>query len=104
MRPKDFDSTLIRRGRKAATFADMVAFAQSVHERPFARLLEELPQLARLSDTKFNLATRVLRRRFQSEPEINQAELRQLGAEVADRASSDWIAGRIRAIFEFDGD
>ena len=97
---EDFDSTLVQRGRKATTFADMVAFAQSVHERPFERLLEELPQLARLSDTKFNLATRVLRRRFEVESDVTQAQLRSVGERVATTATP-WAATRIRAIFEF---
>ena len=101
---KDFDSTLIRRGRKAVTFADMVAFTQSVHERPFTQLLQDLPDLARLSDTKFNLATRVLRRRFMSEAAANQAELRQMGERIAADVGSPWIAGRIRSIFEFESD
>ena len=97
---EDFDSTLVQRGRKASTFADMVAFAQSVHERPFERLLEELPQLARLSDTKFNLATRVLRRRFEAESEATQVLLRDVGEKVASLATP-WAASRIRAIFEY---
>ncbi|HEX6179528.1 MAG TPA: hypothetical protein VF057_14285 [Thermoanaerobaculia bacterium] len=97
---EEFDSTLVKRGRKASTFADMVAFAQSVHERPFERLLEELPQLARLSDTKFNLATRVLRRRFEAESEATQMQLREFGEKVAS-LSTPWVATRIRAIFEY---
>lgn len=78
----------------------MVAFAQSVHERPFARLLDELPQLARLSETKFNLATRVLRRRFEVESELMQAQLREYGERVA-CTTTPWVASRIRAIFDF---
>jgi hypothetical protein len=99
---EDFDSTLIRRGRKATTFADMVAFTQSVHQRPFELLLQELPALARLSDTKFNLATKVLRRRFQNQPAADQARMRDLGAEVAGSENSEWIGDRIRSIFEFE--
>jgi hypothetical protein len=97
---QDYDSTLVRRGRQATTFADMVAFAQSVHDRPFELLLEELPQLARLSETKFNLATRVLRRRFESESDVVQARLRDVGERVAIHCAP-WIAGRIRAIFAY---
>lgn len=99
---EDLDSTLVRRGRQATSFADMVAFAQSVHDRPFDKLLEELPLLARLSDTKFNLATRVLRRRFMTESPANQHRLRTVGQEVASTVSSDWVAGRIRSIFDLD--
>lgn len=80
----------------------MVAFAQSVHEREFTLLLRELPDLARLSDTKFNLATRVLRRRFVTEDPANQAELRSVGASIAGTVTSPWVAGRIRSIFDVD--
>lgn len=99
---EDLDSTLVRRGRQAASFADMVAFAQSVHDRPFDKLLEELPLLARLSDTKFNLATRVLRRRFMTESAVNQHRLRDLGNDLAATVASEWVAGRIRSIFDVD--
>ncbi|HEU4522541.1 MAG TPA: hypothetical protein VFT12_11090 [Thermoanaerobaculia bacterium] len=80
----------------------MVAFTQSVHQRPFALLLEELPALASLSDTKFNLATKVLRRRFRTEPGVDQTRMRELGAEIASGVVSPFTAQRIREIFEFD--
>ncbi|MBK5257962.1 MAG: hypothetical protein JJE51_00065 [Thermoanaerobaculia bacterium] len=95
----EFDSTLIRRGRSALSFADMVAFAQTVHDRPIDKLLEELPQIARLSDTKFNLATKVLRRRFCSEGGDDQIKLRVIGNDIAANSSSIWVADRIRSIF-----
>jgi hypothetical protein len=98
----DPDSTLIRRGRKATTFADMVAFTQSVHQRPFALLLEDLPALATLSDTKFNLATKVLRRRFRTEINLDQAQMRALGESIAGNVPNSFAADRIRAIFDYD--
>lgn len=100
----DLDSTLIRTGRKATSFADMVAFTQNVHDRPFEKLLADLPQIASLSDTKFNLATKVLRRRFSSQASHEQTRLREMGGEIAANANSDWVAGRIRSIFEPDTD
>ena len=101
---EDYDSTLIRRGRKASTFADMVEFTQSIHQRPFAMLLEELPGLARLSDTKFNLATKVLRRRFVNEAGLNHGGMQQLGDSIASQVSSPWVAERIRSIFRVTDD
>ena len=97
---EDFDSTLIRSGRRAASFSDMVEFAKDVHERPLSKLFEELPQIARLSDTKFHLATNILRNRFRSQSGMDQMELRKIGSEIADRATNDWVADRIRSIFE----
>lgn len=101
---EDFDSTLIRRGRKATTFADMVEFTQSIHQRPFGLLLEELPGLARLSDTKFNLATKVLRRRFVNEAGLNQGGMQVLGDQIARQVASPWVAERIRSIFRLEDD
>lgn len=99
---EDFDSTLVRRGRSATTFADMVAFTQSVHQRPFELLLQELPALAGLSDTKFNLATKVLRRRYRVASAPEQVRMRELGASIAGEVSSGWTAQRIRAIFDLE--
>ena len=49
----DPDSTLVRRGQNALSYSDMVAFAESVETRSLSTLLEELPGIARLSDTKY---------------------------------------------------
>lgn len=102
MIPQDIESTLIRRGRSALSASEMVTFAQTVHDRPISKLLEELPELARLSDTKFNLATNVLRRRLQSTDPEQQSELRKIGMALAAESASEWVAERIRSIFDFD--
>ena len=77
----------------------MVEFTQTVHDRPLESLLKDLPKIARLSDTKFNLATKVLRRRFFAQPAAEQGRLLELGNQIAEKASSEWIAERIRSIF-----
>ncbi len=98
----DSDSTLLRRGRKAVTFPEMVEFAATVELRPIAQLLEELPDLARLSEAKFSIASNVLRRRFRNEAPVDQEQLRTFGFEIADRVEDVEIAGRIRSIFDAD--
>jgi hypothetical protein len=95
----DADSTLIRRGRNAVTFHDMAEFAHTLEERPLAVLLTELPDLARLSDAKFTLAIKVLRRRFEHEAEVDQEQLRVCANEVAATVPEFSIAARIREIF-----
>jgi hypothetical protein len=65
LRPS-FDSTLIRRGSEAATFDEIAAFARMIEERPIAILLDDLSALEFLSDTKFQIARRTLRRRFRA--------------------------------------
>ena len=77
----------------------MVAFTQTVHDRPLESLLKDLPKIARLSDTKFNLATKVLRRRFFAQPPGEQVRLLEIGTEIAGKASSEWVAERIQSIF-----
>jgi hypothetical protein len=96
----DFDSTLVRRGVSAATFSDMADFVDSIQERPLDKLLNELPSLAQLSQTKFSLARQAIRQRAKSleRPELEQ--LRMIAFEVADDAGEE-VGERIRAMFTF---
>lgn len=94
-----FDSTLIRHGRTAVSFAEMETFVHTLETRPLAKLLGELPDLARLSEAKFALAVRILRIRFKSEVAINQRQLRQLAQEIAAEVKEASVATRIRAMF-----
>lgn len=97
--PEDFKSTLIRQGENATTFRDMVAFAASVETRPLDKLLQELPELGKLSDTKFQLASQVLRRRFRKESDADQRQLQTYADEVAGSVSDPELSERIRSIF-----
>ncbi|HEX9161451.1 MAG TPA: hypothetical protein VF980_07050 [Thermoanaerobaculia bacterium] len=96
----EFDSTLIRCGRTAVTYADMVQFAATLEDRPIAQLLVELPDVARLSAAKFDVATSVLRRRFRNEQPVEQAQLRIFGSEIAADLDDTSVARRIRRVFE----
>lgn len=98
----DLDSTLVRRGQNAMTYTDMVAFAESVETRPLARLLEDLPGIAGLSDSKFRIASTVLRRRFQLESPIEQIQLRVIADEIASAVDDRTVANRIRDVFRMD--
>lgn len=95
----DFDSTLIRRARTAVTFTDMADFASELDTRPIIKLLDELPELARLSETKFVLATRVLRRRFEEETTVDQVQLQSIADEIAANVLDADTSARIRRIF-----
>jgi len=99
---EECDSTLIRRGRSALTFWEMAQFADTLSSRPLGKLLEELPDLARLSSAKFNLATITLRRRFRDESPIDQVQLREIAIEIAATVSDSAVATRIREIFSPD--
>jgi hypothetical protein len=98
----DPDSTLIRHGKNAMTYTDMVAFAESVETRPISKLLEELPGIASLSDSKFRIASTVLRRRFQLESPIEQIQLRVIADEIASAVEDRNVANRIRDVFHID--
>jgi hypothetical protein len=95
----DLDSTLIRRGRNAVTFTDMAAFARTLEQRSIVTLLGELPDLARLSEAKFNLATKILRRRFEGESAVDQQQLRSYADEIAGSVDDADLAARIRLLF-----
>lgn len=99
---QECDSTLIRRGRSALTFWEMAQFADTLSKRPLAKLLEELPDLARLSPAKFNLATITLRRRFRGETPIDQIQLRTIANEIAATVPESAVATRIRELFSPD--
>jgi len=94
----DSDSTLVRRGANAATFLEMAKFADEIEARPLDKLLSELPALVKLSETKFNLARQVIRRRARELTLIEQTQLRMFAEEVS--AMGGPAAERIRSIFE----
>jgi hypothetical protein len=96
----DLDTTLVRRGQNAMTYSDMVAFAESVETRPLGKILEDLPGIATLSDSKFRIASTVLRRRFQMESPIEQIQLRVIADEIASAVEDRAVGKRIRDVFQ----
>ena len=102
MLAEEADSTLIRRGRSSVTLTEIIAFVKTLEERPLVRLLDELPALARLSDTKFSLAIATLRRRFRGETPADQWQLRATAYELARGVRDHATAQRIREIFPYE--
>lgn len=98
----DGDTTIVRTGRSAMTYTDMVAFADAIEERPLPKLLEDLPGIAALSDSKFRIASNVLRRRFRMESPVDQIQLRVIADEIASNVDDRGVAKRIRDVFAFD--
>ena len=96
------DSTLIRRGRSSVTLSEIIAFARALEQRPLIKLLDELPELAQLSDTKFSLALSTLRRRFRGETIADQLQLRETANEIAGGVQDPVAAARIREIFPYE--
>ena len=94
----DFDSTLIRRAVKAATFNEMAEFAVTVENRPLDKLLADLPGIAQLSEMKFHLARQVIRRRSRELAPVDREQLRVFAEEIAAGAPAI-VAARIRELF-----
>lgn len=101
-RTNDKESTLIRRAKRAVTIPDLTAFAATLELRPIAQLLGDLPELARISEAKFTVASNVLRRRFLNEAPLAQLQLRAFGIEIASTVADEDVAQRIRDIFELE--
>jgi hypothetical protein len=94
--PPGFDSTLIRRGSAASTFDEIAAFARMIEERPIATLLDDLSAIEFLSDTKFQIARRALRRRLRA---MEEAELETVRAHLAGlEGSNPTAADRLRLL------
>ena len=93
------DSTLIRRGRSALSVSEMVAYVDMLEARPLLKLLEELPELAQLSEAKFALATKTLRRRFRGESLVDQIQLRIVANDLAQTIDDAETAARVRGLF-----
>ena len=97
----DPDSTLVRRGADASTFSDMEEFVDMIQVRAVDKLLAELPGIAELSETKFNLARQVIRRRARTLDQPGYEQLRALAMEVANDAGGE-VGERIRSMFRIE--
>ena len=95
----DFDTTLIRSGIHATTISELSKFVAAIETRPLDRLLGELPGFALFSNSKFDLARSVVRRRARALPDVEREQIRIFAEEVASRTNDD-VAMRIRTIFE----
>lgn len=96
--PLDFDSTLVRHGRDAATFDQVSAFAKEIEGRSLDKLLSDLPGLAALSEWKFRLAAHMFKRMYRELPAVEREQLRIFASEVAGRESEE-IAAKIKELF-----
>ena len=95
----DFDTTLIRSGIQATTISELTRFVSKMETRPLDRLLTDLPGFAMFSNSKFDLARAVLRRRMRDLVPVEREQLRIHAEEIAARTNDD-VAQRIRTLFE----
>ncbi len=99
-RVPDFDSTLIRAGSEASTFGEIAAFAQMIEERPIEVLLDDLAAIEFLSESKFQIASRTLRRRMKgmSEPELRIVRARLENLERTEPAAAERLRSLIGSL------
>jgi hypothetical protein len=94
----DFDTTLIRSGIQATTISELSKFVTAMEERPLDRLLSDLPGFALFSNSKFDLARAVFRRRIRTLAPVERLQLKIHAEEVAAHADAE-VGERIRALF-----
>ena len=95
----DFDTTLVRSGIQATTISELTRFVAKMETRPLDRLLNDLPGFAMFSNSKFDLARSVLRRRVRDLAPGEREQLRIHAEEVATRTDAE-VAQRIRTLFD----
>lgn len=96
------ESTIVRRGRQAVSYTDMVSFVAALESRPLDTLINELDDFAQLPEQKFLLAATTMRRRFRNEPPLIQIQLFDAANRAAQRVTDPSIAQRIREIVDVD--
>lgn len=96
-RPLDDDSTLVIRAHEAKTFQAMIDFASLLEARPLEGVIEDLPSIAQLSRSKFDLALQVLRRRLRQEP--SDVRLVRVADAVARRTVDENVRAAILGLF-----
>ena len=67
MSDDDESTTLVRAGKLAMGYTEMVAFVKDIEERPTTRLVDDLEGLLALPEAKFQLVVIVLRKRTRSD-------------------------------------
>jgi hypothetical protein len=98
----DAGSTLIRLGKSALTFKDMAAFVHDLEARPLGRLLDDLPGLMAIDETKYGLVLMVLRKKTRPDGPERAAILDRITLLVA--GAPDVVAReRCRSFLEKSG-
>jgi hypothetical protein len=96
----DTDSTIVRRGKEAFLFAEMGRFAKELQERPLPKLLEDLPGLLELPESKYAIVAMTLKRRMRASDVDREAIVSQVGlllphVSAAQRARGEALLGSL---------
>jgi hypothetical protein len=93
------DSTLVRAGKQAMGYQEMVAFVKDIEERPTDRLVGDLEGLMTLPDAKYQLVAIVLRKRMRPEVGDGPALVGRLRY-LQEHAEDDAVRSRVVTLFE----
>ncbi len=76
----EVETTIVRRGKEAFSFAEMGAFVRDLQSRPLAKLVDDLPGLLELSEAKFALVVLAISKRMRNGGEEQAAIVAKLEA------------------------
>ncbi|MGH9889569.1 MAG: hypothetical protein ACREBE_28815 [bacterium] len=77
------DTTIVRHGKEAFLLAEMGRFTRELQVRPLAKLVEDLPGLLALPESKYALVAMTLKKRMRSSDTEREAIASQLSLLVA---------------------
>jgi hypothetical protein len=88
------DSTIVRKGKVAFLLAEMGQFTRELQGRPLQKLLEDLPGLLELPESKYALVAMMLKKRMRD----SELEREALGAELSMLAQRSAEPVRVRCL------
>jgi hypothetical protein len=66
---EDMETTIVRTGKAAFSLSEMGKFTKDLQTRPLPRLLEDLPGLMKIADSKYPLVAMALGKRMRASEE-----------------------------------
>jgi hypothetical protein len=91
-----WDSTIVRHGKEAFLLAEMGRFSRELTERPLRKLIEDLPGLLDLPESKYALVALTLKKRMRAS-EIERDSIATELQTLRER-SSETIRSRCEAL------
>jgi hypothetical protein len=90
------DTTIVRRGKEAFLLAEMGRFTRELQARPLAKLIEDLPGLLDLPESKYALVAMILKKRMRDSDTEREAIASQLSLLV--NTSPEGVRARCEAL------
>ncbi|HET7433623.1 MAG TPA: hypothetical protein VFN10_02805 [Thermoanaerobaculia bacterium] len=93
-------SSVVIRAIDARTFTQMESFVKDLESRPIDRLLRDLPELAKLSDTKVSLVSYVLAGKYRASETNDKHKIKDSMTGWIAAVTDDEVRERISAMLE----